>query len=202
MDVIEIMETCNAVRYLKPDPVPGELLERVIYAATRAPSPGNSQGWDFVVVRDRALKQKIGELIGPGFQSLMATMPAPKTPVERRMRDSAAHLVSSLSDAPAIIFVCGAPSYPPSAPSELLVWSALYPATQNLLVAARSLGLGTTMTTFHMLAENQIRELLGIPSAVKFAAMVPIGWPARPFAKVTRKPIAKVIHWEKWSAHS
>ena len=57
MEVIEMMETCNAVRYLKPDPIPDELLERVIYAATRAPSPGNSQGWDFVVVRDQALKQ-------------------------------------------------------------------------------------------------------------------------------------------------
>jgi nitroreductase len=69
MDVIEAMETCSAARYLKPDPVPQDLIERVIYAATRASSPGNSQARNFIVVRDRELKQKIRNLIAPPIPS-------------------------------------------------------------------------------------------------------------------------------------
>jgi nitroreductase len=199
MDVIEAMETCSAVRELKPDPVAQELLERVIYAATRAPSPGNSQGWDFIVVRDRGLKEKIRDLIATRFESMRAAMPAPTKESQRRMVASALHLVQSLAEVPALIFVCGPVCYPPNAPVEQFVWSALYPAAQNILVAARSLDLGTTFTTFHMFAETEIRELLSIPSEVKFAALIPIGWPERGFTKVKRKPLDKVVHWDKWS---
>jgi nitroreductase len=70
MTVIEAMETCSAARYLKPDPVPQELIERVIYAATRASSPGNSQEWDFIVVRDPEAKQKIRDLLVPRFEAM------------------------------------------------------------------------------------------------------------------------------------
>jgi nitroreductase len=100
---------------------------------------------------------------------------------------------------PAIIFVCGPVAYPPTAPMEQFVWSALYPAAQNLIVAARSLGLGTTFTTFHMFMESEHRELLGIPKEIRFGVMIPIGWPQNEFAKVKRKPISSVIHWDKWS---
>jgi nitroreductase len=79
------------------------------------------------------------------------------------------------------------------------VWSALYPAAQNLIVAARSLGLGTTFTTFNMLMESELRELLGIPNQIKLGVMIPIGWPQNDFVKVKRQPVAKVIHWDKWS---
>jgi nitroreductase len=66
-------------------------------------------------------------------------------------------------------------------------------------VAARSLGLGTTFTTFQMFIECELRELLGIPKEIKFGMMIPIGWPQNDFVKVKRKPISKVIHWDKWS---
>ncbi|MGO9607490.1 MAG: nitroreductase family protein [Candidatus Binataceae bacterium] len=198
MDVIEAMETCSAARYLKPDPVPQELIERVIYAATRASSPGNSQAWDFIVVRDRETKRKIRDLIAPRFQAMRAGTPA-SGQVTNKMLDGAMHLADSLHEVPAIIFVCGPVAYPPNAPLEQFVWSALYPAAQNLIVAARSLGLGTTFTTFHMFVASELRELLGIPSEVRFGVMIPIGWPQNEFVKVKRKPIAKVIHWDKWS---
>ena len=198
MDVIETMETCSAARYLKPDPVPQELIERVIYAATRASSPGNSQAWDFVVVRDPGLKRKIRDLIAPRFQAMRAAAPA-SGQVTNKMLAGATHLADSLHEVPAIIFVCGPVAYPPAAPMEQFVWSALYPAAQNLIVAARSLGLGTTFTTFQMFVEAELRDLLGIPNEVKFGVMIPIGWPRDEFVKVKRKPIAKVIHWDKWA---
>jgi nitroreductase len=199
MDVIEAMETCSAARYLKPDPVPQELIERVIYAATRASSPGNSQEWDFIVVRDPEAKRKIRDLIAPRFQA-MRTEISGSSRVANKMIAGATHLAETLDRAPAIIFVCGPVAYPRNAPLEQFVWSALYPAAQNLIVAARSLGLGTVFTTFHMFAESELREVLGIPQEIKFGVMIPIGWPEKDFVKVTRKPIAKVIHWDKWSA--
>jgi nitroreductase len=197
MDVIEAMETCSAARYLKPDPVTQELLERVIYAATRASSPGNSQEWDFVVVRDSETKRAIRDMLVPRFKAMgvgvSATGQAPN-----RMIAGAMHLAETLGEVPAIIFVCGPVAYPPNAPMEQFVWSALYPAAQNLIVAARSVGLGTTFTTFHMFMEKELRSLLGIPEEIKFGVMIPIGWPQNDFVKVKRKPIAKVIHWDRW----
>ena len=198
MDVIEAMETCSAARYLKPDPVSQDLIERAIYAATRASSPGNSQEWDFIVVRNPAAKQKIGDLLAPRFKAMRAG--APTGQVTSRMITGATHLAETLNEVPAIIFVCGPVAYPPNAPIEQFVWSALYPAAQNLIVAARSLGLGTTCTTFQMFMESELRELLGIPEEIKFGVMIPLGWPQNDFVKVKRKPIAKVIHWDKWSA--
>ena len=208
MDVIEAMETCSAARYLKPDPVPQDLIERVIYAATRASSPGNSQKWDFIVVRNPEAKRKIRDLLAPRFKAMRAEVPTTGQSTSR-MIAGAIHLAETLNEVPAIIFVCspvaGAwliqsrASYPPNAPIEQSVWSAPYAAAQNLIVAARSLGLGTTFTTFHMFMESELRELLGIPKEIKFGVMIPIGWPQNDFVKVKRKPIASVIHWDKWS---
>src|SRR5229473_2628524 len=75
MDVIEAMETCSAARYLKPDPVPQDLIERVIYAATRASSPGNSQEWDFIVVRNPEAKKKIRDLVVPRLKAVRVGLP-------------------------------------------------------------------------------------------------------------------------------
>ena len=198
MEAIEAMETCRAIRHLKSDPVPDPLVERVVYAATRAPSPGNSQGWDFVVVRDPATKSRIRDLIAEPMSRVRSALAPPTDSEQRRMQAGADHLIGSLDQVPVLIFVCGAPCYPPQAPMEQFVWSALYPATQNLLVAARSLGLGGTLTTFHLLAQAEIRKLLGIPDEVRIAAMVPLGWPERAFGPVRRKPVSEVLHWERW----
>src|ERR1700681_1476862 len=198
MDVIEAMETCSAARYLKPDSLPQDLIERVIYAATCASSPGNSQEWDFIVVRNPEAKRRIRDLLMPRFKAMRAEMPTTGK-VTSKMLTGAMHLAETMNEAPAIIFVCGPVTYPPNAPMEQFVWSALYPAAQNLIVAARSLGLGTTFTTFHMFMESELRELLGIPKEIRFGVMIPIGWPQNDFVKVKRKPISKVIHWDKWS---
>jgi nitroreductase len=106
MDVIEAMETCSSARYLKPDPVPQELIERLIYAATRASSPGNSQEWDFIVVRNPETKQKIRDLLAPRFKAMRARMPTTGQ-VTSPLSAGAVHLAETLNEVPAIIFVCG-----------------------------------------------------------------------------------------------
>lgn len=198
MEVLEAMGTARAIRRFTSEPVSDALLERLIWAATRAPSPGNSQGWEFIVVTDNVVKAQLGELIGARMRNVRASMPPAAHASERLMLEGAVHLATHLHEAPAIVFVCGAPVYPPQAPQLSFVWSALYPAAQNLVLAARALGLGTTFTTFHMTAEAEVRSVLGVPDEVQLAAMIPIGWPAVPFGPVRRRPVAEVLHRNHW----
>ena len=197
MDVFEAMETCRAIRYLKADPVPDELIDKVLFAATRAPSPGNSQGWDFVVLDDPAGKARIADAVRTAMADRVAAMDRPDKTM-RLMLDGTAQLIDTLAQAPVLIFVCGPVIYPPGAPREQFTWSALYPAAQNILLAARALGLGTTFTTMHMTAEPTVREVLGLPDEIKIAAMIPMGWPDAKFGPVTRRPLADFVHRNRW----
>jgi nitroreductase len=197
MDVFEAMETCRAIRYLKPDPVPQETIEKVIWAATRASSPGNSQGWDFVVVRDRAVKEKLGPVIREHLLPLIAKVPR-RPGGEAKMVDGAQHLVREFENVPVWIVVCGRKVYPPGGATDQMVDAALYPAAQNLIVAARALGLGSTFTTLQFGIEAQMRAILGIPAEASIAVCIALGYPDRPFGPVKRKPVAEVIHWDRW----
>lgn len=197
MDAIEAMETCRAIRYLKPDPVPQALIERVIHAATRASSPGNSQGWDFVIVRDPAIKAKLGPVIRERLMPLVERVPNTPGSVSRTV-EGAKHLLREFENVPVWIIVCGRKVYPPGAATDQMVDAALYPAAQNLIVAARSLGLGSTFTTLQLGSEDVMREVLGIPKEVSIAVCIALGYPDRPFGPVKRKPVAEVIHWDRW----
>jgi len=128
------------MRYLRPEPVSDAVLRRLVYAATRAPSPGNSQGWDFVIARDPATRRRITAVLRPALVPILPE-PQPAAPRSQRlMLEGVRHLAERLGDVPAWIFVCGRPVYPPAAPSEAWISSAVLPAAQNLIVAARALG--------------------------------------------------------------
>ncbi|MEL6891103.1 MAG: nitroreductase family protein [Actinomycetota bacterium] len=197
MDVFEAMSTCRAMRHLLPDPVDDALVEQVLTAATWAPSPGNSQGRDFVVVRDPTKKEAIGQAIETVMAPVVAAMDRPDR-THRLMLDGTAHLVGTLSTCPLLILVCGKAVYPYAAPRESFVWSSIYPAAQNLIVAARALGLGTVFTTFHGVVEPTIRETLSIPDDVHIGCLIPLGWPAREFGPVNRMPYEQVVHVDAW----
>jgi len=197
MDVFEAMGTCRAIRQLKADPVPAELIDKLLWAATRAPSPGNSQGWDFVVVEDDEPKARIAAAVRQAMAARVAAMPRTDR-TTRLMLDGTARLIDTLDAAPVIIFVAGGVIYPPGAPREEFTWSALYPAAQNILVAARALGLGTTFTTLHRVAEPTIREVLAIPAEIRIAATIPVGWPDASFGPVNRRPVEDFVHRNGW----
>ncbi|MCH9836584.1 nitroreductase family protein, partial [bacterium] len=197
MDVFEAMSTCRAMRYLKPDPVDEQLIERVITAATWAPSPGNSQGRDFIVVTDPDKKREIGDAVQAVMGHRVAAMDRPDR-THRLMLDGTAHLIETLTTCPALIFVCGKAVYPYGAPRESFVWSSIYPAAQNLIVAARALGLGTVFTTFQGVAEPVIRETLDIPTDVHIGCMIPLGWPDRKFGPLERVGYDQVVHLDGW----
>jgi nitroreductase len=109
--IFEVMATCRAMRYIKPDAVPGELVEKVIWAATRAPSPA----WDFVVVDDRAALSTIATAISAAMSAAVAGMARPDR-TTRLMLDGTEHLLATLATAPVVIFVCGPVAYPPHRP--------------------------------------------------------------------------------------
>lgn len=197
MDVFEAMSTCRAMRYLKPDPVDDGLIEQIITAATWAPSPGNSQGRDFVVVKDDAKKQAIGDAIATVMAPAVDAMERPDR-THRLMLDGTAHLIQTLKTCPALILICGKTVYPYHAPRESFVWSSIYPAAQNLVVAARALGLGTVFTTFQGTAEPVIRETLSIPDEVHIGCLIPVGWPDRKFGPLKRVGYDKVVHVDEW----
>ncbi len=197
MDVFEAMSTNRAMRYLKPDPVDDDLIEQIVTAGTWAPSPGNSQGRDFVVVRDQAKKAAIGDAIEAVMAHRVAAMERPDR-THRLMLDGTEHLVRTLKTCPVLILVCGKTVYPYESPRESFVWSSIYPAAQNLIVAARALGLGTVFTTFQGTAEPVIRQTLGIPDDVHIGCLIPVGWPDRKFGPLKRVGYDKVVHIDGW----
>ena len=127
MDVFEAMSSARAIRYLKPDPVAPELIEKLIWAATRASSPGNSQAWEFVVVTDAEKKARIGGAISDAMAGIFRPPSSDADRSQRLMLTGARALADGLATAPVLILVCGRMVYPPGNPDELMVWSACYP---------------------------------------------------------------------------
>lgn len=198
MDALEAIGSARAMRYLSPDPIPDEAVERLIWAATRASSAHNSQPWQFVVLRDERVRARFGELLRAAAQAADPLPPRPASRSDRLIDAGVRNLFSTLGQAPVIILVCGADIYPLAAPDRRFLYSAMYSAAQNLLVAARALGLGAASTMLHTLAEPAIRELLAIPDDITIGVTMPVGRPARPFSPIVRKPVAEVVHHDRW----
>lgn len=197
MDVFEAMGTARAMRFFKPDPVPQELIDKVLWAATRASNPNNTQGWDFIVVTDADVRRQLGDLFKP-FADRVASMPTPESAVDRRTLAGAHNLGANMGNFPCIIFVCGRNIYPADNPRETFMYSAVYAASQNLVVAARALGLGAAFTTLHGMFEKQIRAILNVPDDIFIGTTIPLGWPDGPTGPVSRKDVAEVVHHNGW----
>ena len=198
MDVIEAMETCTAMRYFKQAPVPKETLEKLIYAATRASSPGNSQGWEFLIIDDPAIKEPVGEKVWAGMAPFFDARPSGMDGVQERMLLGAEHLARNFGKVPAWIVCMARKVYPPHDPLESFMHSTIYPAAQNMIVAARSLKVGACFTTFPGQAESEIRELCNVAEDLHMFVYVAVGYPDRAFRPVRRKPVEEVITWNRY----
>lgn len=199
-DFFEVIGTQRAMRRLKPDPVPDEYIKKIIWAATRAPSGGNRQGWRWLVVTDPASKKKIQEWYNELWSKATASgygagagLPENERLSNERVMKSATYLAEHLHEAPVLIFACSL-----TGGGDIVSGSSIYPAVQNLMLAARALGLGTALTTVHRGRQKEVRELLGIPDSVETAALIPVGWPKGKFGSGLRKPVEEVTYWERW----
>jgi len=211
MDLYDAMKTLRAVRRLRPDPIPDDVLHRVLEAATWAPTGGNVQPWRIVVVRDREKKQRLGSLYAEHWSAYTTThrkllAQAPDAVRERneRMIRAGDHLAERFADTPAVLVQCFHPEGLAVTDAEqgrvsVVGGASVYPAIQNLLLACRAEGLGCVLTTLLCAVEPQVKALLDIPDDVSTAAMVTMGWPVKPFpTKLRRRPLSEMAFVDRY----
>ena len=205
-DLFEIMRTTRSMRRLKPDPVPPALIRQILEAGTLAANGGNMQNWRFLVIRDPAIKAAAGayyrrawhEIVGPRYRS---GGPAPGTTQEafNRMLAAAEHLADHLHEAPVWIVPCAAAAGGAAgAMATRTSGSSIYPAVQNMLLAARALGLGATLTTLYLNFEQEAEAAMGLPEGVRSYAILPIGYPIGKFGPVRRTALTDVVYDDHW----
>ncbi|GAA1838484.1 nitroreductase family protein [Pseudonocardia ailaonensis] len=201
MDIFEAMETCRSLRRLKSDPVAPEQLERLVHYATRAASAGNSQLWRFLIVTDPGDRLWFRDMLaGTAGKLLLGEPPAAddRSAAARDLRVMR-RFVLDFDKIPAFIVTTIENAFPSAEnPDPRYAWSSVYLATQNLLLAARAMGLGAAMTTAHLWDEPAVRLRFGIPDTVEIGAVVPVGHPEGRHGPVSRKPVSEVVFHDHW----
>ena len=195
--LFEAIYSQRAIREFKPDPVPDELIHKLIEAGTKAPSGSNRQGWKFLVIRDVELKRRIGEYYNRARESRYGGGAAPPSNIPPRRQAASNYMAEHLHEVPVLILACVEHD---GSPSTMSRGGSIYPAVQNILLAARGLGLGSVITSLHKQYESEVKALLGIPENVETAALLPIGFPvsrAR-YGPTTRAPVEEVTFYDKW----
>src|ERR1700716_1284306 len=178
-NLFEIMRTTRSMRRLKPDRVPAELIRKILEAGVSAPSGGNMQRWRFLVIRDPKIKQTVGayykrawdEVVAPRYRAGESPHGLGRDQFLRTIA-AAEHLAAHIHEAPIWIVAC----LQGVAPTRT-AGASIYPAVQNMLLAARALGLGATLTTLYLHFEREVEAALGLPADVHSYALVPIGYP-------------------------
>lgn len=211
-DFFTVVDTQRAIRRFTAQPVPDAVIHRILLAATRAPSARGAEPWGFVVVRDADLRGKIGELYATAWKAADEWTTATdadrdlrEQPHYERMMRAVRELAGHLAEAPVLIACClDHRRLGPIAAgggtllSPVAAYASIFPAVQNLLLAARALGVGSTLTTLHRTFEEPLKALLDVPAEVEIAALVPLGYPAGRFAPTRRAPVEEIAFRERW----
>jgi nitroreductase len=184
-DLFSVIRTQRAHRAFTDDPVPDEVVERVLEAATFAPSAENTQPWVFIVVRDADARARIGELNRQAWEGGGREFSRPRLSPEVFAKVEAG-ATGGIANAPVLVVVGGDTSRCVEAVLEASVW----PAVQNLLLAAQALGLGASLTTITTVFGDELRSLLALPDHVRPLGVVPLGWPAKQLKPPRRAPVA------------
>ncbi|HTE83242.1 MAG TPA: nitroreductase family protein [Dehalococcoidia bacterium] len=182
--------------HYKPNPVPAEALEKIVDAATKAPSGANRQPWEFIVITDRDLIGQVGRIYRDVWLAAWAETP---TPGESAAHGQARYLAQHMPEVPAMILVCA--DHGTASGGEIVrgsQGSSIWLAVQNLFLAARALGLGTRLTTAHLRGEQEIKNLLGIPDHVETVTLIPVGYPEGEFGVTKRRPAAEVTSYNRY----
>lgn len=206
MDFRETIETTGTCRFFRTDPVPEDVLRRVLDAARYAPTGGNRQGVRFVVVRDAAKKKALRDLYVPLWEQYAGRATArPGAPLPKLLAN-ADHMARHLDEAPVLLVVCAQAADLMATDRHLdrvsvVAGASVYPSVQNLLLAARTEGLGTALTTLLCAVEPKVKELLAIPDGVLTAALIPLGYPEKGFPrKLSRRPVEEIAFADAYGA--
>jgi nitroreductase len=206
MPLQEAMRTQRAVRRVRPDPVDDAIVLRCIELALKAPTGSNAQNWEFVVVKDRATKEAFARRYRQAWRlygGLGKRMARDDESMQKVLR-AVDWQVENFADIPVVVVAClrggyRVPAVLPSPPmAQSSYYGSVYPSVQNLLLAARAMGLGASLITLPLWSTTLARTLLGLPFNVQPCCMVPLGWPRGRYGPTTRKPAGKVAHLDRY----
>jgi nitroreductase len=218
LGLFEEIYTARALRRLKPDPVPDEVITKLLDAAIRAPSASNTQNWAFVVVKDAGQRGRIADIYRQAW-SMMQTMYRERRPAPhqsqagyKKMMSAADYLAHHLQEVPVIIIaglmIPQNPAFQPppehagrvASVGPRISGASIYPAVQNILLACRAFGLGSVLTTIHAYFNDEVRAVLGLPTEFTTYAMLPVGYPMEGFGHgpVKRRPLNEIAFFDRW----
>ncbi len=191
--------TTRAIRRYLPDDIPDADLNDLLFAATRAPSGHNRQPFRFLVVRRRDATAEVRAVLTRGYQAAWAANreepAADDTSRKARMARTMSHFVDHIGEAPVLVLACLDQRV---RHADLSAGASVFPACQNLLLAARALGYGGVMTNWHQVVEDELRPLLGLPDHVTIAATIPLGRPVGGHGPMRRLPLAQLVYEDRW----
>lgn len=201
--LMEALQSTPSRRFLSDEPIPDEIIWAILDAAVRGPTGGNRQGWGWVVVTDRQIKDEIAQFYREGWQAAYGNRreqilngPPSEAGMSRRSFLAAEHLAEHLQEAPVWVFPVLRHAADSTNPR---LGSSIYGAVQQLILAARAYGIGTTLTSLYLGHEAEVRQLLGLPADAATMALIPMGYPARGrWAQPKRQPVEDVVHWNRW----
>ena len=195
----EAIYNCRAMRRIKTDAVPQELLVQLIDAANQAPSGSNSQRARCVVVQDPDVKRQLAEQNRKhAAPYIAADVENPASEKQKRMLDAVIWQMEHMHEIPALIVACF--DYPEKVEGLGVYRSAgsVWPGIQNLLLTARSLGLGAAPTTLALRDQDAVREILNLPETFAALCLLPVGYPMGKFGPVSRKPVDEIMRFDRW----
>ena len=218
LDVLDAIHTTRAQRYLKPDPIPEDVLWQILDAAIRGPTGGNQQGWGWVVIRDPAIKQEIARIYSKrllaayGYERVSdeelgtaritrGGVAEGEVGIDARNRRGVVHLAEHYAEVPVIVapvMQTAARMSDNTRRAGAGLAGSIYGALQNLMLAARAFDIGSVMT-WTLDEDSGINEMLGLPENAFVMALIPLGYLERGrFSQARRRPVGEVVHWDRW----
>lgn len=210
LDAYEALMTTRAMRRFTDEPVSDEDIWAILDAAQQGPSGGNIQPWQFIVIRDPTTRAQLGDLYRSCYHryeaAMLAAAPPPRpadAPSWERTLAASRHLADHLAEVPVLIAVAMADIEMTVSDDQGTMdvgtpYASVYPAVQNLMIAARTAGLGSALTTVFRVRHDEVRDVLGVPTTHQVVALLPIGHPKGNFGRARRRPTDRVTHWDRW----
>lgn len=206
MGLFEVMYNCRAMRRLDTKPVPEELLVKLIDAANQAASGSNMQNGRWIVVTDPAIRQKLADMNRKGVEAYISpeasrpqSLPHQSAAKRQRMLNAVLWQMEHMHEIPALVIACLDFGVPVDGAAAARGAGSIWPGIQNLLLAARALGLGAAPTTLGLHDHAAVRETLGMPDTMAAFCLIPVGYPLGRFGPVTRKPVSEIMRFDRWS---
>jgi nitroreductase len=201
MDLQEAMTTQRAIRRLRADPVDDDVVKRCLSLAVKAPTGGNQQGWEWIVVRDPGVKAALGKQNRIAWRLFARTAYRfqARTESQKKVLAAVDHQADHWEEIPVIVIAClRGRSWPLGSLYRSSRYGSIYPAVQNLLLAARAEGLGATLTTLPLWNRIAARRILKLPLNVEPVAVIPLGWPQGKYGPTTRTPVEDITHLDRY----